>query len=54
MSARSYWRKELIKDQYGEAIDLDALGLDDIENLWFNQIGGEMFDYVARLLEATE
>ncbi len=54
MSARSYWRKELIKDQYDEAIDLDALGLDDIENLWFNQIGGEMFDYVARLLEAAE
>ena len=54
MQGRSKWRTEYIKDEYGDAIDREALGLDDVSSLWFNQIGGEMFDYVARLLEVPE
>ncbi len=54
MNNRSICRYETIKELYGDAIDLDALGIKDIDNLWFNQVAGELYDYVAPLLEAMD
>ena len=50
---RSLCRYQTIVEQYGDAIDLEAIGMDDIDKLWFNPLSGEMFDYVSPMFEAA-
>lgn len=50
---RSITRYGMIIEDYGDAIDLEAIGLDDIGKLWFNPLSGEMFDYLSPIFEAA-
>jgi hypothetical protein len=51
---RTALRKDVIKDDFGDAFDYGALGISGRDQLLFNPKSGEDFDYLAPLFEAVE
>ena len=47
-------RKGLINDEFIDAFDYEALGISGMDQLSFNPISGEQFDYVAPLIGLIE
>ncbi len=51
---RTALRKDVIKDDYGDAFDYGALGISGRDQLLFNPKSGEDFDYLSPLFEAVD
>ena len=51
---RTALRKDVIKNDFGDAFDYEAMGISGRDQLLFNPRSGEDFEYVAPLFEAIE
>lgn len=51
---RTAVRKDVIRDDFGDMFDYEAMGISGRDQLLFNPKSGEDFDYVAPLFEAAE
>ncbi len=51
---RTALRRDMVRDEFGDAFDYEAMGISGPDQLLFNPRSGEDFDYVAPLFEAAE